>query len=79
MAAAVEEQVATTREIARAVADAAQGNHRVSELMDGLQAGSGTSRAAAGEVNTAMAMLTDQSHHLRQAVDAFLDDVRKAS
>ncbi|MGV0761035.1 globin-coupled sensor protein [Tistrella mobilis] len=79
VAAAVEEQVATTREIARAVADAAQGNHRVSELMDGLQAGSDTSRAAAGEVNTAMAMLTDQSHHLRQAVDAFLDEVRKAS
>jgi len=76
VAAAVEEQVATTREIARSIQQAATGNRRVSELMAGIRDGSTASREVAGPLGTAVSTLANQSTALRSAVDDFLQDVK---
>jgi methyl-accepting chemotaxis protein len=78
IAAAVEEQGAATREIARNVQKAADGTERVSENIAGVTAASGETGTAAAGMLGASSALADQATALRHEVGAFLARVRSA-
>jgi len=78
IAAAVEEQGAATREIARNVQEAASGTQAVSVNIGGVTEAAGATGAAAGAMLGAAGNLTDQAATLRRQVDAFLTSVRAA-
>ena len=78
IASAVEEQGATTKEIARSVQQAATGNQQVSGLMNDIQNDTSETLSATGELTGAASGLGAQSEALRDAVDGFLRDVRAA-
>jgi methyl-accepting chemotaxis protein len=78
IAAAVEEQDATTREIVRNVAQAAAGTAEVTGNIAGVAEASRVSEAATGHVHDAAAELSRQSEHLAAAVARFLATVRVA-
>lgn len=78
IAAAVEEQGAATREIARNIQHAAGGTSEVSSNIVGVSTASAEAGAAAGEVLSASDALRREADLLRGEIDAFLNDMRAA-
>jgi len=78
IAAAIEEQDAATREIARNIQQAAEGTQEISLNIGGVQqAAEGTGKAAV-DVLTAAQELLDNSRQLSSEVDQYLNQVRAA-
>ena len=75
IASAVEEQAAATHEIARNVSQAAQGTSEVSVNISGVTRSSAKVGDAAGSVLAAAHTLAQQSGHLQEEVDSFLDSI----
>jgi methyl-accepting chemotaxis protein len=78
VAAAVEEQGAATRDIARNIQHAAGGTTQVSSNITGVSAASTEAGAAANEVLNASATLRREAEGLRSDIDAFLTNIRAA-
>ena len=78
IAAAVEEQGAATREIARNIQHAAGGTTEVSGNIAGVSAASAEAGAAAADVLNASAALRREAEGLRGEIDAFLVSIRAA-
>lgn len=78
IAAAVEEQGAATREIARNISHAAGGTSEVSSNIVGVSSASAEAGTAAGEVLTASGALRREADVLRAEIDAFLQNIRAA-
>ena len=78
IAAAVEEQGAATREIARNIQHAAGGTTEVSGNIAGVSAASAEAGAAAADVLNASAALRRGAEGLRGEIDAFLSNIRAA-
>jgi methyl-accepting chemotaxis protein len=78
IAAAVEEQGAATREIARNVQQAAQGNGQVSHNITGVNQAAAEAGLAADQVLQSADELSRQSAKLRTDVDQFLQRIRAA-
>ena len=78
IAAAVAEQGAATREIARNVQHAAGGTSEVSSNIVGVSSASSEAGAAASEVLSASDALRREADVLRAEIDAFLSNIRAA-
>lgn len=78
IAAAVEQQGAATREIARNVMQASEGTSQVSGHIVGVSEAATETGAAAGEVLDSARMLARLSDDLRNDVDRFVGDLRAA-
>jgi methyl-accepting chemotaxis protein len=78
IAAAVEEQGAATREIARNIQHAAGGTSEVSSNIVGVSSASAEAGSAAGEVLNATGALRRETDVLRSEIDAFLSNIRAA-
>lgn len=78
IAAAVEEQGAATREIARNIQHAAGGTSEVSSNIVGVSTASAEAGAAATEVLSASDSLRREADMLRGEIDAFLNNMRAA-
>ena len=78
IAAAVEEQGAATREIARNIQHAAGGTSEVSSNIVGVSSASIQAGTTAGEVLTASDALRREADVLRSEIDAFLSNIRAA-
>ena len=78
IAAAVEEQGAATREIARNIQHAAGGTSEVSSNIVGVSTASAEAGSAAGEVLSASDTLRREADVLRAEIDAFLSNIRAA-
>jgi len=78
IAAAVEEQGAATREIARNIQHAAGGTSEVSSNIVGVSTASAEAGSAAGEVLSASSALRHETDVLRSEIDAFLSNIRAA-
>jgi methyl-accepting chemotaxis protein len=78
IAAAVEEQGAATQEIARSVAEAANGARHVIDSIGGVEAAAAKARAMAGSVLDASGTLNQNCSSLKGSVVEFLDAVRIA-
>ncbi|WFU72117.1 methyl-accepting chemotaxis protein [Bradyrhizobium sp. CB2312] len=78
IAAAIEEQGAATREIARNIQHAAGGTSEVSSNIVGVSTASAEAGAAAGEVLSASDALRREADMLRGEIDAFLNNMRAA-
>lgn len=76
VAAAVEEQSAVTRDIARNISFTASGAQDISSSIVSVQQGAEQTGATASSVVTSAKTLNAQSNLLRQKVDAFLQSVR---
>ena len=76
VAAAVEEQSATTQEIARNVQRAAEGTTRIARSIGDVNRGAGETGAASGEVLASARSLSKESGALKLEVDKFLRTVR---
>ncbi len=73
IAGAVEEQAATTKEIARSAAEAASGAEQIGQSIHGVTQAAQSTRSGAQETLTAATELASLSGELRQAVDALSD------
>ncbi|WP_291849812.1 methyl-accepting chemotaxis protein [Bradyrhizobium sp.] len=78
IAAAVEEQGAATRDIARNIQHAAGGTSQVSSNIIGVSTASTEAGAAASKVLTASGALRREADVLRAEIDAFLSNIRAA-
>jgi methyl-accepting chemotaxis protein len=78
IAAAVEEQGAATREIARNIQHAAGGTSEVSSNIVGVSSASTEAGTAAGEVLNASGALRREADVLRAEIDTFLSNIRAA-
>ena len=78
IAAAVEEQGAATREIARNIQHAAGGTSEVSSNIVGVSTASAEAGSAASEVLSASGALRREADVLRSEIDAFLSNIRAA-
>jgi methyl-accepting chemotaxis protein len=78
IAAAVEEQGAATREIARNIQHAAGGTSEVSSNIVGVSSASTQAGTAAGEVLSASDALRREADVLREEIDEFLSNIRAA-
>ena len=78
VAAAVEQQGAATREIARNVQEAARGTNEVSVNIVGVTEAAGKTGNAAGTLLDAAGALAEQSDLLRGEVDRFTEVVRRS-
>jgi len=78
IAAAVEEQGAATREIARNIQHAAGGTSEVSSNIVGVSTASAEAGEAASAVLSASATLRQEADGLRSEIDAFLTNIRAA-
>jgi methyl-accepting chemotaxis protein len=78
IAAAVEQQGAATREIARNIQHAAGGTSEVSSNIVGVSTASAEAGSAAGEVLKASDALRREADGLRAEIDAFLSNIRAA-
>lgn len=78
IAAAMEEQGASTSEIASSVQSAATGTQEVSSNINGVTEAAGKTGTTASEVLEASSELAEQAEVLRGAVDDFLDKVKAA-
>jgi methyl-accepting chemotaxis protein len=78
IAAAMEEQGAATREIARNIQHAAGGSSEVSSNIVGVSTASAEAGSAAGEVLSASSALRHETDMLRSEIDAFLSNIRAA-
>jgi methyl-accepting chemotaxis protein len=78
IAAAMEQQGAATREIARNIQHAAGGTSEVSSNIVGVSTASAEAGSAAGEVLSASSALRHETDALRSEIDAFLANIRAA-
>jgi methyl-accepting chemotaxis protein len=78
VAAAVEEQDAATREIARNVEEAARGTQEVSANIETVSASSSRTGEVAGQILAAAGDLTRQADALDEQVEAFVGRIRAA-
>ena len=78
IAAAVEQQGAATREIARNIQHAAGGTSEVSSNIVGVSTASAEAGSAASEVLSASGALRREADVLRSEIDAFLSNIRAA-
>jgi len=78
IAAAVEEQSAATREIARNVQVAADSTRGVSGSIDKVDEASGDAERASSEVNQAASQLSQQAEVLSGSIDSFFEGIRAA-
>jgi methyl-accepting chemotaxis protein len=78
IAAAVEQQGAATREIARNIQHAAGGTSEVSSNIVGVSTASAEAGSAATQVLDASAALRSEAETLRAEIDAFLNNIRAA-
>ncbi|MBR0679395.1 HAMP domain-containing protein [Roseomonas eburnea] len=78
IAAAVEEQGATTREIARSAAQVAQATDTVARKIEGIRAAADSTGESAGAVLQASGALSGDAETLRARADGFLRAVRVA-
>ena len=78
IAAAVEQQGAATREIARNIQHAAGGTSEVSSNIVGVSTASAEAGSAASEVLSASGALRREAEVLRSEIDAFLSNIRAA-
>jgi methyl-accepting chemotaxis protein len=78
IAAAVEQQGAATREIARNIQHAAGGTSEVSSNIIGVSTASSQAGSAASEVLSASGELRREADLLRSEIDAFLSNIRAA-
>ncbi len=78
VAAAVEEQAATTQEIARNVYQAAQGTGEVATNITEVNRGASETGTASAQVLSSAQSLSSESHRLGVEVQKFLDSVRAA-
>jgi methyl-accepting chemotaxis protein len=78
IASAVEEQGASTQEIARNVQQAAQGTAEVSGNIGEVTRGASETGSAASQVLVSAQSLANESNHLKSEVTKFLDTVRAA-
>ncbi len=78
IAAAVEQQGAATREIARNIQHAAGGTAEVSSNIVGVSTASAEAGSAASEVLSASGALRREADVLRSEIDAFLSNIRAA-
>ena len=78
IAAAVEQQGAATREIARNIQHAAGGTSEVSSNIVGVSTASAEAGSAASEVLSASGALRREADVLRAEIDAFLSNIRAA-
>ena len=78
IAAAIEEQTASTTEISRSAQEAAHGTGAVSGNLDNVRHAAQTTAQSSSAVNDAANGLADQAQSLRSAVQAFLQEVRAA-
>jgi len=78
IAAAVEQQGAATQEIARNVQQAAAGTRDVRDNISAVSQGAEETGAAAVDVQSASAELSEQAERLNQVVARFIADVRAA-
>jgi methyl-accepting chemotaxis protein len=78
IAAAVEQQGAATREIARNIQHAAGGTSQVSSNIVGVSTASTEAGSAASEVLSASGALRREADVLRSEIDAFLSNIRAA-
>jgi methyl-accepting chemotaxis protein len=78
IAAAVEQQGAATREIARNIQHAAGGTSEVSSNIVGVSCASAEAGSAASEVLNASGALRRETDVLRAEIDAFLENIRAA-
>ena len=78
IAAAVEEQDATTREISRNVLEAAKGTSEVASNITEVSSGASQTGSASSEVLTSARKLAQESESLRREVDGFLSSLRAA-
>jgi methyl-accepting chemotaxis protein len=78
IAAAVEEQGAATREIARNVQQASMGTTQVSSHIASVSQAAGETGAAAGDVLNSVKVLVRLSDALPKDVDAFVNNIRAA-
>jgi methyl-accepting chemotaxis protein len=78
IAAAVEEQGATTREIARSAAQVADATSTVARRIEGIRAAADATGSSAGAVLDASGVLSGDAETLRRRADGFLKDVRAA-
>ncbi|EKV26870.1 Methyl-accepting chemotaxis protein [Caenispirillum salinarum AK4] len=78
IAAAVDQQGAATKDIARHAEEAARNTETAAQGIDGVSAATDLTRGEAAKVAEAAESLTGQADGLRAMVDAFLDRVRPA-
>jgi methyl-accepting chemotaxis protein len=78
IAAAMEEQGATTQEVSRNVGEAASGSRSVSTDIVGVSAASKETRASAETVKSSAQDLMTQSEQMRAEVERFLQTIRAA-
>ena len=78
IAAAVEDQGATTREIARSAAQVAQATDTVARKIEGIRAAADSTGTSAGAVLDASGALSGNAETLRARADGFLKAVRVA-
>ena len=78
VAAAIEQQDAATREIARNVDQASVGTQEVSSTIAGVTRAAHDTGAASGEVLQSAGQLSRQAEGIRRSVDTFLQSVRAA-
>jgi len=78
IAAAVEEQGATTSEISRNVQKAARSSEAVAGTIGSVQASTARTTASADEVLGASRTVADETRHLSETIDGFLDRVAAA-
>jgi len=79
IAAAMEEQGATTQEVTRNVQEAASGTQEVTSNIAGVTQASQETGAAAGQVTAAAGELSKQSESLKNGVAGFLQELREGS
>ncbi len=78
IAAAVDAQGATTREIGRSVEQAIKGSAQVGGNIAAVSSGANETRTASSQVFTSAQALASQSSHLKREVEKFLGTVRAA-
>jgi methyl-accepting chemotaxis protein len=78
IAAAVEQQGATTKEISRNVTEAAKGTAEVASNISEVSRGAGATGSASTQVLSSAKSLSAESKHLRDEVNRFLATVRAA-
>jgi methyl-accepting chemotaxis protein len=71
IASAVEEQTATTTEMARSVAEAATGSHEIAGNITGISTAAGSTTQALGQTRSAVGELSRMAADLRTAVGRF--------
>ncbi len=78
IAAAMEEQGATTQEVARNVQEAAKGTQEVTSNISGVTQASQEAGAASGQVTSAASELSSQAELMKTEVSKFIEQVRAA-